>query len=92
MEAKDLFYAGAGALMLFKDKAEEELQKMMDKGKVSKDEVREFMEKAKEKGSEEEDRFKEEMKKLFKEMADDLGLATKEDIEEIKRLINKTPE
>lgn len=92
MDARNLLYTSAGAFLLLKEKAEEELNKTMEKGKVSKEEVKDFLEKARTKGSDEELQFKEEMKKIFKEIADELGLATKSDIEEIKELLSKSRE
>ena len=62
---KDLIYLGVGSALLAKEKVEEELQKLVEKGKVSKDEVKKIVEEAKKKGEEEEKRAKEELKKLL---------------------------
>jgi len=86
---KELLYFGVGSALLAKEKVEEELQKLVDKGKVSKDEVKKILEEAKKRGEEEEKRAKREMKRLIKEAIKELGLATKKDIEELKKLLEK---
>ncbi len=86
---KDLFYLGIGGALLAKEKVEEELDKLIEKGKVSKEDVQNIIEQAKKKGEEEEKRARRELKKLLKEVVREMDLATKKDIEELKRLLEK---
>lgn len=86
---KDLFYLGLGGALLAKEKVAEELDKLIEKGKVSKEDVQNIIEQAKKKGEEEEKRARRELKKLLKEVVREMDLATKKDIEELKRLLEK---
>ena len=81
---KELFYTGIGGALLIKERVEDELKRLEEKGKLSKQESESFLQNLKLKGEEEESRFKEEIKKAIKEVIDELGIATKEDIEELK--------
>ncbi len=80
---KDLLYLGIGSALLAKEKVEEQLNKLVEKGKLSKEDVKKIIEEAKKRGEEEEKRAKEELKKTLKEIVQELGLATKKDIEEL---------
>lgn len=88
-EIKDLFYLGIGAAMIAKDRVEEEAKEMLEKGKISREEQQEFVKKAKARAQEEEKEFQEKFKSAIKEVLSEMGLATKDDIEELKKLINK---
>jgi len=86
-ELKDLFYMGLGTAMLAKEKIEEEAKKAMEKGKISKEERDAFIEKAKAKAKEEEKEFQAKFKSVVKDALSEMGLATKEDVEELKELL-----
>ena len=88
-EIKDLFYLGIGAAMIAKEKIEEEAKDMMEKGKISKEERQAFVDKAKAKAKEEEQELQEKFKNAVKDVVSEMGLATKEDIEELKKLLKK---
>lgn len=85
MEIKDILATGIGAFYLAKEKVEEELEKLVEKGKISREEMKGLLEKARQKGESEEVKIKEEVKKMVKEALDELGVATKEDLEELKK-------
>jgi len=87
---KDLITLGVGSALLAKEKVEEELKELIDKGKMSKEEAQKLIEKAKAKGEEEEKALKEEIKKALKEVLDEMGLATKEDIERLKEELKRS--
>ena len=84
---KDLIYLGLGGALLAKEKMEEELGELVEKGKLSKEEAMKLVEKAKERGREKEEQAKDELKKVIKEVIEELGLATKEDIEDLKKTL-----
>jgi len=87
---KDLLYAGLGAASIMKDSIEEEMRKLEEKGKIKKDDAKSFLESLEKRGKEEDERIKELFKGAIKEVIDELGLATKEDIQKLKEeLISK---
>ena len=82
---KEILHTGIGAGLLLKDKVEEELKVLEAKGKIKKDDAKSFLESLEEKGKEEEAKSKAKLKETIKEIIDELGLATKEDIEKLKQ-------
>lgn len=88
-DIKELFYLGIGAAMLAKERIEEEAKDLIDKGKLAKEDRDTFVAKAKEKAQKEEKEFQDKFKALIKEAVSEMGLATKEDIAEIKELLKK---
>lgn len=81
---KELLYTGMGGALLIKERVEEELKKLEEKGKLNADESKSFLENLKTRGENEETRLKEELKTAIKEVIEELGLATKKDIEALK--------
>jgi polyhydroxyalkanoate synthesis regulator phasin len=81
---KDLMYAGLGAAMVMKEKVESEVKKLEEQGKLKTSDAKSFLESIEQKGKEEQERVKEELKRALKEVIDELGLATKEDIAKLK--------
>jgi polyhydroxyalkanoate synthesis regulator phasin len=81
---KNIFYTGVGAAALLKEKVEEEMKRLEEKGKIKTEDAKSFLESIEKKGKEEDARIKEEVKKMLKEAIDELGLATKEDIQKLK--------
>jgi polyhydroxyalkanoate synthesis regulator phasin len=81
---ENLFYFGLGSVLLAKEKIEQ----AGESAKGFKDEndrkAREFFEQAVAKGSEEREQIKGNIKELLKEAMDELGLATKSDLDELK--------
>lgn len=81
---KDLIYTGIGAVALLKEKVETEVKKLEDEGKIKTTDAKSFMDSIEKKGKEEEDKIKEQLKSALKEVIDELGIATKEDLEKLK--------
>jgi len=81
---KELIYTGLGASLLLKEKIEEELNKLQETGKIDTKDVKTFIQSLEEKGKQGDEKFKEELKKLIKEILDELGVATKEDLNKLK--------
>ncbi len=81
---KELLYTGMGGALLLKEKVEEELKKLEDKGKLNTSDTKSFLESLKTKGEDEEKRLKEELKATIREVIEELGIATKKDIEALK--------
>lgn len=81
---KELLYTGMGGALLIKERVEEELKKLEEKGKLSATDSKSFLDGLKTRGEDEEKRLKEELKTAIKEVIEELGLATKKDIEALK--------
>ncbi|MDX9966854.1 hypothetical protein E0765_08505 [Sulfuricurvum sp. IAE1] len=79
---KELMYTGLGGALLLKEKVEEELKKLEEKGKINTTDTKSFLESLKTKGENEENRLKDELKSAIREVIEELGIATKKDIEE----------
>lgn len=79
---KEIIYTGIGGVLMVKERVEEELKKLEEKGKITTSDTKSFLESLKTKGENEEIRLKEELKSAIKEVIEELGLATKKDIEE----------
>ncbi|MDD2450268.1 MAG: hypothetical protein PHG10_11450 [Sulfurimonas sp.] len=81
---KELLHTGIGAAVILKQKVEDELKKLEDEGKIKTRDAKSFLESIETKGKEEEQRIKEQLKSTLKEVIDELGLATKEDLIKLK--------
>jgi polyhydroxyalkanoate synthesis regulator phasin len=82
---EQIFHTGLGGAILLKERVEMELEKLEEKGKLSKEDAKTFLDGLKTRGEEEEAKLKATLKDVFKEVADELGLATKEDIQDLKK-------
>ncbi len=86
---KDLIYIGLGGALLAKEKVEEELSELVEKGKLNKEDAQSFIDKAKVKGEEEEKEFKAHLKEVIKETLEEMNVATKEDIKALTKEMKK---
>jgi polyhydroxyalkanoate synthesis regulator phasin len=86
---KDLLYIGLGSALLVKQKVEDELNELKKKGKISEEEVKQILQNAKEKGKEEEQKLKELLKDAIKEVINELEIATKDDIKNLEKKLEK---
>jgi polyhydroxyalkanoate synthesis regulator phasin len=82
---KDILYTGLGMGVVLKEKVENEIKKLEEEGKLKKDDAASLIASLSTKGKEEEERLKELFKTSIKEVIDELGLATKEDIAALKK-------
>lgn len=89
MEPKDFIYAGVGMMFFAKERMERELEKLMEQGKISKGDMENVIESAKVKGLEADKQIRDAVHKIMVESADEVGLATKKDIEDIKKMIEE---
>ncbi|MDD2896660.1 MAG: hypothetical protein PHG81_11655 [Aliarcobacter sp.] len=81
---KELIFTGLGGALVLKEKIEDELKKLEEKGKLDTKDVKSFLESLEQKGKESDEKFKAELKSTLREIIDELGLATKEDLEKLK--------
>lgn len=81
---KELIFTGLGAGVLLKEKVEDELNKLEEKGKIDSSDIKSFIESLEKKGKDEEINIKKHIKESLKEAIDELGLVTKDDLEKFK--------
>lgn len=89
MKPVDLLYMGLGAAFLAKDKFEEFVDEMEKRGEMSRSEAKNFLEDAKARALKEEEALNVRIRDELKKVLDGMGLATKEDVAEIKALLEK---
>lgn len=77
---KEVLYTGIGAVALLKEKVEEEVKKLEEKGKLNTDDAKSFLESIEAKGKAEDEKLKEKIKETLKEVVKELDLVTKEDL------------
>ena len=82
---KDLMYTSMGAALLAKERLHDEMDGCKQKGEESKQKAKEFQQKLEQKGKEQEAEFKDELKSIMKEVIDEMGLATKKDLQDLKK-------
>lgn len=81
---KDLLHIGIGSVVVMKEKIEEELKVLQEKGKINTTDAKSFLESVTKKGEEEDEKIKQKIKDMLKEAIEELGIATKKDIEELQ--------
>ncbi len=86
---KDILYAGLGIGVVLKEKVESEINKLQEEGKLKKDDAASLIESLSIKAKEEEVKVKNLFKESIKEVIDELGLATKDDIAKLKEELSK---
>lgn len=86
---KELLHTGVGVASIIHEKMEEEITKLEKKGKIKKDDAKSFLESLEEKGKEEDTKMKEHLKATLKEIINELGLATKDDLAKLKKELKK---
>ncbi len=83
-QLEQLFYFGLGSALMAKEKIEQAGESAKGIKEENERKAREFFDQAVAKGSEERGRLKDEVKELLKEVMDELGLATKADLEALR--------
>ena len=83
-QLEQLFYFGLGSALMAKEKIEQAGESAKGIKEENERKAREFFDQAVTKGSEERGRLKDEVKELLKEVMDELGLATKADLEALR--------
>jgi polyhydroxyalkanoate synthesis regulator phasin len=81
---EQLFYFGLGSALLAKEKIEQAGESARGCREESDRKARDFFEQAVAKGSAERDQLKGNIKELLKEAIDELGLATRADLEALR--------
>lgn len=81
---KELLHVGLGSVVVVKEKIEEELKVLQEKGKINSTDAKSFIESITKKGEEEDEKLKAKIKEMLKEAIEELGVATKKDLEDLK--------
>lgn len=82
---REFFYTGIGAASLLRERVEEEVKKLEEKGKLGANDAKSLMESIEARGKEEDEKLKARLKELLKEAMDEIGIATKADIEALRK-------
>lgn len=86
---EQLFYFGLGSALLAKEKIEQAGDSARGFRAENDRKAREFFDQAVAKGSEEREQVKEHIKEMLKEAIDELGLATRSDIDSLREEISR---
>lgn len=78
---QEMVYTGIGAMALMREKVQEEMKTLEEKGKIKSEDAKSFLKSIEERGKEEDERIKNRVKSMIKEVIDELGLVTKEDLQ-----------
>ncbi len=81
---KELLHVGLGSVVVVKEKIEEELKVLQEKGKINSTDAKSFIESITKKGEEEDEKLKAKIKEMLKVAMEELGVATKKDLEDLK--------
>lgn len=82
---KELIFTSLGATALIKQKVEDELKTLENKGKIKKSDAKEFLKKLEKEGKAEDKKIKKAIRGHLKELINELGLVTKKDLEKLKK-------
>ena len=89
-DEQELLYKALGALLLIKDKFAGQLDELFEKANASKEEIAESIDQTRSRAEEQKGQIENRLKQIIKSILDEMGLATKEDIEELKRMIRES--
>jgi len=84
---KDLLYTLLGGALLLKDKFAPQFDEILKRAQNSKEDIKENVSQTIQEATKQKNEMENELKEKIKSIVNELGLATKEDIEELKKLI-----
>jgi len=77
------FLAGIGLLSMTREKAQQIIEDLSHEGEVQKSEVKQWVDQLADRGEEEQQALRKLIRDEMKKVMDDMGLATKEDIQRL---------
>lgn len=77
------FLAGIGLLSMTREKAQQIIEDLSHEGEVQKSEVKQWVDQLADRGEEEQQALRKLIRDEMKKVMDDMGLATKEDIQKL---------
>lgn len=86
-KSKEFLYTLLGGALLLKDRFSDQFDDILKQGETSKEDIKATASETMAKATEQKDEIESELKNKIKVIVDELGLATKEDIEALKELI-----
>ncbi|MCH9813701.1 MAG: hypothetical protein K0U47_07120 [Epsilonproteobacteria bacterium] len=86
-KSKEFLYTLLGGALLLKDRFSDQFDDILKKGEASKEDIKTTATETMTKAGEQKEEIESELKNKIKAIVDELGLATKEDIEELKTLL-----
>ncbi len=86
-KSKEFLYTLLGGALLLKDKFSDQFDEILKQGEKSKENIKATATETMTKANEQKKEIESELKNKIKTIVSELGLATKEDIEELKELI-----
>ena len=86
---KELLYKALGLALVVKDEFSKEFDEVIKEAKLSKEEIKKATHEAKDRAKEQKETFEQTLKEKVKSIVNELGLATKKDIQELKDLIKQ---
>lgn len=89
-KSKEFLYTLLGGALLLKDRFADQFDEILKKGEASKENIKAEAADTMTKATEQKEEIESELRSKIKSIVDELGLATKEDIEELKALIKST--
>jgi polyhydroxyalkanoate synthesis regulator phasin len=89
MKPSDLLYIGLGAAFMAKEKIEAQLKDLEELGTISREELSKFLDEAGQRARQERDALDARIKEKVSEAIREMGLATREDVAEIKALLQR---
>lgn len=86
---KELLYKALGVMLLIKDRFSDEFNEIFQKADASKEEILQSVDEVKGKAEQEKSEMEDKLKEKIRSVIDEMGLATKEDIAELKEMIQQ---
>lgn len=86
---KELLYKALGVMLLIKDRFSDEFNEIFQKADASKEEILKSVDEVKGKAEQEKSEMEDKLKEKIRSVIDEMGLATKEDIAELKEMIQQ---
>jgi len=86
---KNVFYIGAGAAFLTKEKIEELKGELIDKGKMTQDEGKQFVDELARKSKTAADQLEERIQKVVTDQLKKMNVAGRDDIDELRARIEE---
>jgi polyhydroxyalkanoate synthesis regulator phasin len=77
------FLAGIGLLSMTREKAQEVIEELTHEGELQKNEVKQWVDQLSDRGEEERQALRKLVREEMKKVLDEIGLATKEDIQKL---------
>ncbi len=84
---KELLYKALGVMLLIKDKFSDEFNEIFEKANASKEDILKTVDEVQSKAEEEKSQMEDRLKEKIRSVIDEMGLATKEDIAELKKML-----